>query len=68
MTPRAWKAGDPEPDDVGSVSDYSSGADDSPIWMRTIYGEWKGHKGGDQVYTDWADVVLRWGPVVEVLR
>lgn len=65
--PRSWDIGDPEPENVGSVHDYTHPANpedhDSARWGRTYQGEWKGYKNGGSVYLDWAELVRRWGPV-----
>ncbi len=63
---RSWDIGDPEPEGVNAVRDYTDGDDDSsPSWGRTYAGEWKGYKDGGKTYLDWAELVRRWGPVKE---
>lgn len=68
---RTWDIGDPEPEDVDVVDDYTApdfdpawDVDESPRWVRTYKGDWKGYKNG-KVYTDWGDLVRRWGPLTE---
>jgi hypothetical protein len=61
---RRWDIGDPEPEGVTAVRDYTDGDDCcSSGWGRTVRGEWKGYKDGGKTYLDWAELVRRWGPV-----
>lgn len=65
--PQTWDIGDPEPEGVQAVRDYTadcwdSGDPNSPDWGRTYDGEWKGSKDGS-IYLSWAELVRRWGPV-----
>ncbi len=73
MTDRTWDVGDPEPDGVTAVHDHTHTPwdhgdwdRDSSRWGRTVNGEWKGYKNGGKAYLDWAELVRRWGPVVEI--
>lgn len=71
MTGRIWDIGDPEPEGVFAVRDYTDypdGKDPGAVWMRTYSGQWKGYKDDDKAYLEWADLVRRWGPVTEVTR
>lgn len=72
---RSWDMGDPEPDDVTRVRDYTDefatpDEQDSPIWGRVSGGfsgraSWKGYKNGAKTYLEWPELVRRWGPVQE---
>lgn len=69
MSGRTWDIGDPEPEGVGSVLDFTDGYDDAhPSWGRTHDGWWKGYKDGGKTYVQWDELVRRYGPVTEDLR
>lgn len=66
MPDRTWDIGDPEPDGVIAVRDYTYAPHDHEFnahWGRTTNGEWKGYKDGNGIYLDWVELVRRWGPV-----
>lgn len=67
--PTRWDIGDPQPADPPTLLQdhthefYDPRDSDSPRWVRTFHGEWKGYKNGGKVYLGWEELTRRWGPL-----
>ena len=70
-TKRTWDLGDPEPEGVTEVNDFTAEDVDAessnhPGWGKTNNGRgWKGYKDGGKTYMEWDELVRRYGPLTD---